>query len=193
MHEAIIQYLNTLSDSPLSEHDRNFIRNYFKPRRIRKRQYFLQEGEICKSVGFIIKGAMRQYWVDNKGVEYFSNLYIENWWVSDREGFSTGLPSKYNIDAWEDTDILAISYEHMCEFKAIPSILRIAHKLDERNHIASQKRINASIGMSAQQRYIDLVSKYPSFPERFPQYIIASFLGLSKETLSRVRVQSSRK
>lgn len=193
MHETLIQYINAHTANPLSESEMDIIKNIFKPRRIRKRQYFLQEGDICRYMGFIVKGAMRKYSVDDKGTEHIVHLYIENWWAGDRESFALQTPSVYNIDAWEDTDILTIAKEDVADFDAIPALNELARSLDEKHSIASQKRINAAISMPAEQRYTELVKHYPDFLQRFPQHLIASYLGVTKETLSRIRAQAVKK
>src|SRR5258705_13263648 len=89
MHEPLIQYIQNHSTTPLPEEAIEIIKDLFVPKKIRKRQYFLQEGEVCKYFAFIIKGAMRQYFVDDKGVERIIQLAIENWWVGDRESWVT--------------------------------------------------------------------------------------------------------
>lgn len=193
MHQALIQHINAHATTPLTESEMDIVKNIFTPRRIRKRQYFLQEGELCKYMGFIVKGAMRQYSVDDKGAEHIVRLYIENWWAGDRESFSMLTPSNYNIDAWEDTDILTITKASVVEFNTIPALNELARNLDERHSIAYLKRINAAISLPAEQRYAELAKAYPEFLQRFPQHIIASYLGITKETLSRVRTQALKK
>ena len=193
MHETLIQYINAIATTPLTEKEINIIKNIFTPRRIRKHQFFLQEGEVCKYMGFIVKGAMRQYSVDDKGSERIIRLQIENWWVGDRESFVMLTPSVYNIDAWEDTDILTITKANTVEVDAIPSLMEMARRLDERYAFAYQKRMSSAISLPAEQQYAELAKKYPEFLQRFPQHIIASFLGITKETLSRVRTQALKK
>src|SRR5688572_2838904 len=106
MHESLIPYIQSFSTTLLKTDTLEEIRRLFVPRKIRKKQYFLQEGEVCKYFGFIVKGAMRQYTIDEKGIEHIVHLSIENWWVGDRESWVMLTPSNYNIDAWEDTDLL---------------------------------------------------------------------------------------
>jgi hypothetical protein len=121
-------------------------------------------------------------------------LYIENWWAVDRESFIMLTPSIYNIDAWEDTDVLFMTHaDYLNLAKHIPALLELSRKLDQRNFIATQKRLNASLNFSAEQRYADLVKTRPEFLQRFPQHIIASYLGITKETLSRIRHQAAKK
>jgi len=194
MHDALIKYINQYAATALTENEIQTIEEVFVPKKIRKRQYFLQEGEVCKYTGFIIKGAMRQYRVDDKGAEHIIRLFIENWWVSDRESYTMLTPSIYNIDAWEETDLLLLTRaDYLNRLSSIPAIVEMSRKMDENYAIASQKRLNATISLSAEQRYADLARAYPEFLQRFPQHIIASYLGITKETLSRIRSHTVKK
>jgi len=186
MHEFLIKYIKNHATTPLADSDTELIKSAFVPKRIRKRQYFLQEGEVCKYSAFIVNGAMRQYSVDDKGVEHIIRLFIENWWAVDRESYIMLTPSLYNIDAWEDTDALLITKADLNRLSTIPAINEMSRRLDENHAFAFQKRLNAS-NLSVEQRYLDLARTYPEFLQRFPQHIIASYLGVTKETLSRVR------
>jgi CRP-like cAMP-binding protein len=188
MHEILIKYINSYTSTPLTDSESELIKNAFVPKKIRKKQYILQEGQVCKYSAFIVKGAMRQYSVDDKGAEHIVRLLIENWWAVDRESFVMLTPSVYNIDAWEDTEILLITKSGSLElFDQIPVLAQWARKLDEHHAFASQKRLSAAISFSAEKRYSDFVSTYPEFLQRFPQHMIASYLGITKETLSRIR------
>lgn len=193
MHERLIDYINNYALSPLKDHEVDTIKAIFEPKKLRKRQYFLQSGEVCKYYGFVAKGAMRQYSVDEKGNEHIVQLSIENWWVGDRESFIMLTPSLYFIDAWEETDLLTLSQTDLPIMDTIPAFLEMKARMDENHHIALQRRVNASISLSAEQRYEALAQLYPEFLQRFPQHIIASYLGVTKETLSRVRGTSTKK
>src|SRR5258705_5030045 len=109
MHESLVTYINSYAAAPLTESEVDLIKNTFIPKRFRKKQYLLQEGEVCKYSAFIVKGAMRQYSIDDKGIEHIIRLSIENWWAVDRESFVMLTPSVYNIDAWEDSEVLLIT------------------------------------------------------------------------------------
>ena len=193
MHESLIKYINSYSNTQLSEGEVELIKSTFVPKRFRKRQYLLQEGEVCKHFAFIVKGAMRQYSVDDKGAEHIVRLSIENWWAGDRESFVMLTPSVYNIDAWEDTQALLITKAGLLTLDPIRAISEWIRKLDEKHSIANQRRLNASISLSAEERYNDLAKTYPEFLQRFPQHIIASYLGITAETLSRIRKQAIKK
>lgn len=147
---------------------------------------------MCKHFAFIVKGALRQYYVDEKGVERFVQLAIENWWVGDRESWVTLAPSRYTIDAWEDSELFVITNSDLLKLiKLVPSIMEVMRKMDERNNIATQKRITSSISYTSERRYADFVSEYPELLQRFPQHVIASYIGVTKDTLSRIRKQTS--
>src|SRR5258705_13344134 len=109
MYDALIKYFNSYASKPLTGDEIDLIQGFFTPKKLRKRQYFLQEGEVCKYTAFIVKGAMRQYRVDDKGEEHIIKLFIENWLASDRESLMNKTPSIYFIDAWEDTDALLVT------------------------------------------------------------------------------------
>src|ERR1700733_991883 len=104
MYDSLIKYFYGYSSKPFTGDEINLIQDTFAPRNFRKRQYFLQEGESCKYTAFVVKGAMRQYRVDDEGEEHIIKLYIENWWATDRESLMNETPSNYFIDAWEDTE-----------------------------------------------------------------------------------------
>ena len=115
MYDSLIKYFNSYSSKPLTGDEIDLIQSPFTPKKFRKRQYFLQEGEVCKYTAFVIKGAMRQYRVDDKGEEHIIKLYIENWWANDRESFMNQTSSNYFIDAWEDTDALLVTKSNLTE------------------------------------------------------------------------------
>lgn len=193
MHEKLIAYILQYANLPLTSEEQTLIVATFQPKKLRKKQYFLQEGDICKYAGFIVKGAMRQYSVDDKGAEHIVHLLIENYWANDRESSTMLTPSKYNIDAWEDTELLIITRAEMLDLmEKIPAMAQMIYLMDERNAIANQRRLNSTISNTAEKRYEEFASNHPQFIQRFPQHIIASFLGITKETLSRIRKQGTK-
>ena len=193
MHQQLINYINHHSTSRLTILEEKMVLAAFHVKKLRKKQYLLQEGDICKHTAFIVKGAMRQYNIDERGVEHIVHLYIENYWASDRESSIMLTPSIYNIDAWEDTNMLIITRVDMLELMVkIPALVEMTRIMDERNAIASQRRLNSTINSTAEKRYADFAENHPQFIQRFPQHIIASYLGITKETLSRVKKQSIR-
>jgi len=193
MHKTLLTFINAHAVTPLTDKDIGIINEVFILKKLRKRQCLLQEGEICKSLGFILRGAVRQYAVDEKGAENTVSLAIENWWTGDRDSFFREQPSIYNIDAWEETELLLFHKDNLDRLLTIPAFVEMRIKLDENYSIASQKRLLSYISMTAEKRYENLLKSYPQFIERFPLHIIASYLGITKETLSRIRRQTSKR
>lgn len=194
MYETLIRHINNYSTTPLSVAEQELIKSTFIPKKIAKGEYFLREGNVCKHAGFIVKGAMRQYTIDEKGKEHIVRLMIENWWASDRESYIMLTPSAYNINAWEDTDLLVITKaDFISKLNKIQAIVEMTRKMDENYAIASERRLTSNLSLQAERRYIYLRKTYPEFLQRFPLYQIASYLGITKETLSRIRRYDARK
>ncbi|PMD90785.1 cyclic nucleotide-binding protein [Siphonobacter sp. BAB-5405] len=194
MVEAFLEYLKQFSTSPLSIEEKALLDQAFIPSRLRKRQYLVQAGEPCRNFAFIVKGSMRQYIVDEKGIEHIVQLGVEDWWMGDRESWVKGTPSVYNVDAWEDTQMLLITRQSALELlKKVPAFNEMTCQLDERNNIANQRRLTSSISSQAEKRYAEFIDWYPELAERFPQHLIASYLGITKDTLSRVKRQRMQK
>jgi len=189
--EALFDYIQEISGKLLSEDDKHLLMVHFKPKKLRKRQYFLQEGDVCKYIGFIVKGSARTFTVDEKGHEHILKLALENWWLADFESFYLLTPSRFNIEALEDLEVLQSTNAQIEEFlKDIPAFSAMANVISQNYTIANQKRMQAAMSYTAEERYEDLISNYPHFLQRFPQNMIASYLGLSPETLSRLKKNS---
>ncbi len=194
MYGSLIKYFSRYTTIPLTENEIASIESAFIPKKFRKRQYLLQEGEVCKYNTFIVRGAMRQYTVDDKGEEHIIRLFIENWWAADRESLMRRTPSIYFIDTWEETEALLFTRDALLDLvDNIPALSEWAKKLEVNYAIASQRRLSAAVSLSAEERFHDLEKTYPEFLQRFPQHIIASYLGINRETLSRIRSRGLKK
>jgi len=188
MYNAYIDYLRKFSSQPLTDDDKALIRQNFTPVRLRKGQYILQAGDICRKFAFIVKGAMRMYFVDDKGLEHIVRLGIEDWWMGDRESFIYQTPSRFHIDALERCDLLCMTLENANELEEkVPAFRQMMNKLDERNIMANERRLTAAISFTAEKHYMEFADCYPELVNRFPQHVIASYLGINKDTLSRVK------
>ncbi len=194
MTDPLIAYVNAHLATPLSPEEERVLSAAFVTKKLRRHQFLLQEGDVCRFAGFIVKGAMKQYTVDADGREDVLGLFIENWWAGDRESFANGTPSPFFIQAVEETEMLITSkdaYDHaLKEQRFMNELLRT---LSERQAQQLLKRVHATKTLSAEQRLADLEQKYPEFLQRFPQHLIASYLGMTKETLSRIRSNAGKR
>ena len=167
--------------------------NVFIPKRLRKGAYLAQEGEPSKYLGFVTSGCMRSYGIDKKGEEHIVQFAIEGWWITDMYSFLTGKPGEYFIDALEASDVLLIdaaSYEKLCT--AVPKFERYFRILLQNNYVATHHRVLASISMTAEERYLEMIDKHPAIIQRVAQRHIASYLGITPEALSRIRQRIAR-
>jgi len=175
----------------LTPEEKELSRTFFIPKKLRKRQYLLQEGDVCKYVAFVEKGLLRSYTVNDKGQEHITQFAYEGWWISDQFSFLTGEPSTYNIDALEDCELLLLSKSSEDQLlERIPKFERYFRILLQNNLIATQKRLASTLSQTAEERYNELISVCPdTLPHRIPQHMLASFLGITPETFSRIRRQ----
>jgi CRP-like cAMP-binding protein len=194
MHDALLKHIERYSTIPLTSNEIELVKQAFIPKKLKRKQFFLQEGEVCKYFGFVVKGALRVYILDEKGADHTVRLAIENCSVGDLESFVRFAPSRFNIDACEDADLLLLTREkHIELLKNCPAFGQMGTERSLDNLIAAERRIAASISLSAEERYANFAKQHTDFLQRFPQYIIASYLGITKETLSRIRKHSSQK
>ena len=194
MHDALFNYIEAKAGEKLTDHERDAIQAVFDEKRMRKRQYLLREGDVCKYSAFIVKGSARMFSVDEKGHEHIIRFGLESWWMVDHESSLNLTPSPYFIEMLEDSELLLISFSNANELRCKSRCFDLTVKaLDKFQAIAMQKRIHSAIGMTAEERYCDLLHTYPKFIDRFPMNMIASYLGLSPETLSRIRKNALRK
>lgn len=188
MFEVLFQNLD--EKIQLTKEEKELCKSFFTPKKLRKRQYILQEGDVCKYVAFVEKGMLRSYTIDEKGNEHIMQFAFEGWWIADQYSFLTGEPAIYTIDALEDSELLLLSKQAEDELlKKIPKFERYFRLLLQNSLIATQRRLIGSLSQSAEERYHQLINSCPTIPQRVPQHMMASFLGITPETLSRIRRQ----
>jgi len=185
----VANFLKYLEDKfPLTDAERELITEVCVVKKMRKRQYLLQEGDLWLKNAFVSKGIFRSYRVDDRGHEHIFQFSPENWWTGDPGSYFTEAPAKLNIDALEDSEVVLITkQDYQRILKTIPALGDFAKTLLERSFVASQDRIHCLISSTAEEKYQEFIKTYPNIINRVPQHMIASYLGISAETLSRVR------
>lgn len=186
MYELFFKKLNE-KVSFTKEEEEEF-KKYLIPKKLRKRQYILQEGDVSKYVCFVEKGMLRLYSVDEKGTEKIIQFAPEGWYVSDLYSFITGEASGLNIDALEDCELVLITKESMETLrKKFSKYLEFSFLQMQSAYVALQCRLFDTINLSTEEKYKKMIDRYPDIVQRVPQHMVASYLGLTPETLSRTR------
>ena len=184
--DPLIEYFNTIL--PLEEKEKSFVKEVFHQRRVKRRQFILQEGEICVHNTFVVEGCFKMYFVDNNGKEHNLQFAIENWWIGDIGSFHSEEPSKLNIEAIENSVILQIKKEDQLRlFVDYPKFNQIFRVLAENAMVGLQKRTIQNISSTAEERYLDFLKRHPQFFNRISNVQIASYLGVTPEFLSAIR------
>jgi CRP-like cAMP-binding protein len=174
----------------LTEDEKQIFISRLRHRKFRRKQYLLQAGDISRHENFVISGLLRAYTLDSKGQERIAMFAIEDWWISDMYSFLTETPATQHIDALEDTEVLSIEKPDLeALYIEVPKFERFFRIILQNAFIAGQKRILSSISQSAEEQYLAFIKKYPGLEQRIPQNQIASFLGITPETISRIRRQ----
>lgn len=182
----LLDYFNELI--ALNKEEMQLVAELFKARLYRKRQYILQEGNVCVNFNFVVRGCLRMYKIDDKGSTHIIQFASENWWLTDIGSFHGKIASELNIDALEDTMVLQIGYKDLITlYTKCPKFNLIFRVLIENSFVALQKRLLQNISSTAEERYLSFMKSYAHLGNRLPQVQIASFLGISPEFLSRLR------
>jgi CRP-like cAMP-binding protein len=184
----LLEYINKFVNLTVEEEtvllSKIIHRNYLKD------QYIAQQGDICKTVNLIISGCTKSFYMDLDGQEHIVMFSIENWWTSDLGSFITQTPADFNVQCIENTNLIQFTYDNLEElYREIPKLERLFRKIVERAFAASQKRIIRNFSLTAKERYQIFKNNNPKIDQRVPQYMIASYLGVTKEFLSKVKSQ----
>ncbi|MFC0513720.1 Crp/Fnr family transcriptional regulator [Mucilaginibacter angelicae] len=188
LKDTIIAYARDLV--PLTDEEAEMFAAAFKETRAKKRQFLIQPNFTAKSRYFVISGALRAYVTGEDGQEHTIQLALDQWWISDYNSYIYQQPASMFVVAVEDSLLLELTHEAEARLKAanyqFETFFRI---LAERSVAFMQRRIITNLTQSAEERYESFMERYAVFTSRFPQYVIASYLGMTTEFLSKIRNQ----
>jgi CRP/FNR family transcriptional regulator len=176
-----------------TKQDLQFFHSCLNTISVDKGKFLLLPGTQVKHEYFVVKGCLKAYYLDEKGNKHIIQFAIENWWIGDFDAFYNDVPSRLHIETVEYSTLLSISYDHLqLLFKNAPIFERYFRLLTTNAFIAQRKRILSSLEKEAKERYVEFCESYPSIEDRIPNYEIANYLGVSAESLSRVRSKLKR-
>lgn len=186
MFKQLFDHIKKISPDYLEE-DLNKLTRCLGTKKVSKKDIILHQGKVCRAGCFVVEGCFRYFTTNSKGGEFTTQLSFENWWVGDMQGLIHGTPSKVNIEALEDSSLISINttdYNYL--LKNSHSFVIYKQRLRVK---AYQSRIDHSTELleCAETRYINLLNQFPFVTQRIPQYHIASYLGITPESLSRIR------
>jgi CRP/FNR family transcriptional regulator len=155
---------------------------------VKKKEFLLREGQICKSNYFVEKGCLRMFFINDKGVEQITQFALENWWMADHMSLIKQIPAQFYIQSLEESEIIALDYHKEADlFTKIPQLESYFRMMMQRVYAASQMRVKYFHDYSKEENYRHFIAKFPEFAQRIPQYMLASYLGLTPEYVSELR------
>lgn len=186
--DPLLKYINKYVSLTKAETD--FLVSKVIYRKYLKGHYLVHQGDVCKFTCFVISGCTKTFYRDDEGQEYIMMFSIEDWWTADMSSFINQTPADFNIQFLENTELIMFPYDVIEDlYQHIPKLERFFRQIIERAFIASQKRIVRNFSMPAKDRYINFKKQYPLIERRIPQYMVASYLGITKEFLSKIKGQ----
>ena len=171
-----------------------FMRTIFVPQRLAAGEFLQRAGDVARHAAFVARGCLRSFVIDAKGKEHVVQFAPEEWWLADTISLNTGTPSQYFFAAIEDSDLLLIDAAGQQQIVDRVPGYSAAMRAGLQKHAATKDlRIVKTLSASAEERYVDFMKAFPTIAQRVPQWMLASYLGVSPETISRIRKQLARK
>ncbi|MCB2408720.1 Crp/Fnr family transcriptional regulator [Hymenobacter lucidus] len=178
---------------PLTDQQFAALAHTLEPKTLARQQVLVRQGEVGRYGAFVAQGCLRSFVVDKKGKEHVLQFAPENWWIADQHGLIHHEPAMFSIDALEDSQVLLFGpgfYQQLPQLG--PAFQAFFYELQQNSLQAMQKRLIATLSAPAEERYLDFLRTYPSLAQRLPQRLIAAYLGITPESLSRIRKELTR-
>lgn len=172
----------------ISDEEFETILTYFKPLQVSKKENLLQEGQVCRQHYFVLKGCLRKFFINEKGVEITTEFAIETWWLTDNKSFEFQSESPFSFQAVEKSEVLVIDFHSQEKLlQDFPVMERYFRFVYQRAYAAVQMRLKFLYNYSKDELYFHFIRLHPEFVQRIPQYLVASYLGFTPEYLSEIR------
>ncbi|MFY7908690.1 MAG: Crp/Fnr family transcriptional regulator [Emticicia sp.] len=192
MHESIQNYISRFVS--LTPEELSVVENCMQLREFPRKTMLLNAGDVCNFEAYVLKGCIREYFIDHKGQELTLEFAVEDWWVSDITSFENQTPSMMYIETLEDCELLVLSRASKDELLArVPKLERMFRLMIQRHLSVLQKRLFRTVSYTAMDKFEEFLRRYPSLPQRVPQHYIASYLGITPEFLSKLRKRQMKK
>jgi CRP-like cAMP-binding protein len=178
----------------LNNEEKETFMDYLQPKKIKRKEFFLNEGEVCKYSAFVTSGCLRGFTVDKNGIEHVLSFAPPGWWIADMYSLISQKPGILNIEALEDTEAILLSKANQEKlYHEIPKLERFFRILIENSLVANQQRIVDNMSLTAEERYSIFCKRYPTLIDHLPQKQIASYIGVTPEFFSRMRSEMLRR
>lgn len=189
MNTALIDHINKFAF--LTDDEAEIITRAVSIQIIKKKDFLLQPGKVCKSTYFVVEGCLRLYFLNNKkDTEQITQFALENWWLTDQESFDSKQPSQYYIQAVEHTQVIVVNKDVLEDlFIRVPKLERYFRIIFQKVYTAWQRRTKFLHDQTDEERYRFFSESFPGFMQRVPQYMVASYLGFTPQFLSKIRAK----
>lgn len=185
---SLLEYIN--QHVHLTSEEQTIVLQKFRVRKFLKNQFVVQNGDICHYENFVISGCLKAFYIDDNGEEHVVFFAVENWWMTDLGSFITQTPAQLNVQCLENSILAQIHYNDLQQlYSEVPKLERFFRLIIQNAFVAAQKRVIDNFSLSATERYLKFRDRYPNIEQRVPQYLIASYIGITKEFLSKIRSQ----
>ncbi|AZQ43497.1 Crp/Fnr family transcriptional regulator [Nonlabens ponticola] len=172
----------------LDERDEREFTGLLRTTRVKKRQFIVQPNFVCHHQTYVKKGALRSYFISDAGMEHTIQFAVEDWFISDFNSYVNQEPASLFVEALEDCIVHQISYEDTEQLCASNhKFERFFRLVAQKSFAYSQRRVLSNLNNTAQERYLEFLKLYPNIVQRVPQYMLASYLGMTAEFLSKIR------